>query len=138
MVGALSIVRFRAAIKDPTDIVFTFWAIAVGITCGAALYMVAIVATPIIGAFVYVLCKMDIKGADPYLLVIHYDSKAEVNVQDSLPQHKVRSRTVTPSGVELMLEVRLKNEETDMVDDFLNMRGVKDAALVSYNGDYVS
>ena len=138
MVGALSIVRFRAAIKDPRDIIFTFWAIAVGITCGAALYLVAIVATPIIGAFVYVLCKMDIKGADPYLLVINYDNKAEDKVQDALPKHKLRSRTVTTAGVELMLEVRLKNEETNMVDEFLEMPGIKNAALVSCNGDYVS
>ncbi len=138
MVGALSIVRFRAAIKDPTDIIFTFWAIAVGITCGAALYMVAIVATPIIGAFVYVLCKLDIRGSEPYLLVIHYLKKAETRVKQKLPEHKLRSRTITAAGIELMLEVRMKKDNTYEVDSLLNIDGVKDAALVSYNGDYVS
>lgn len=138
MVGALSIVRFRAAIKDPTDIIFTFWAIAVGITCGAALYMVAIVGTPIIGAFVYVLCKMDIRGSEPYLLVVHYLSKAEEIVKKSVPEHKLRSRTITADGIELMLEVRMKKDETIDVDKLMNIDGVKDAALVSYNGDYSS
>ena len=138
MVGALSIVRFRAAIKDPTDIIFTFWAIAVGITCGAALFMVAIVATPIIGAFVFVLCRMDIRGAEPYLLVVHYLSKAETMVKKAVPEHKLRSRTVTAEGIELMLEVRMKKDETINIDKLLNINGVKDAALVSYNGDYSS
>ena len=138
MVGALSIVRFRAAIKDPTDIIFTFWAIAVGITCGAALYMVAIVATPIIGVIIIVLCRFDINGSEPYLLVIHYLKKCEESVKKSLPNHKLRSRTITASGIELMLEVRMKKDETYTVDKLLNIDGVKDAALVSYNGDYVS
>lgn len=138
MVGALSIVRFRAAIKDPTDIIFTFWAIAVGITCGAALYMVAIVATPIIGAFVYVLCKLDIRGAEPYLLVVHYLKNAETRVKQLLPEHKLRSRTITAATIELMLEVRMKKDETYDVDRLLKIDGVKDAALVSYNGDYSS
>ena len=138
MVGALSIVRFRAAIKDPTDIIFTFWAIAVGITCGAALFMVAIVATPIIGAFVFVLCRMDIRGAEPYLLVVHYLSKADTLVKKSVPEHKLRSRTITADGIELMLEVRMKKDETINIDKLLDINGVKDAALVSYNGDYSS
>lgn len=138
MIGALSIVRFRAAIKDPTDIIFTFWAIAVGITCGAALYMVAIVATPIIGAMLFVLCKADIRGAEPYLLVVHYLNKSEASVQKALPTHKLRSRTITAAGIELMVEVRMKKEESYQVDKLLDIDGVKDAALVSYNGDYVS
>jgi uncharacterized membrane protein YhiD involved in acid resistance len=138
MVGALSIVRFRTAIKDPTDIIFTFWAIAVGITCGAALYIVAFVATPIIGAFVYLLCHWDIKGAEPYLLVVHYDDEAETMLQEALPQHKLRSRTRTEMGIELMLEVRMKHDETPHTDDLLLIPGVKDVGLVSYNGDYVS
>ncbi len=138
MVGALSIVRFRTAIKDPTDIIFTFWSIAVGITCGAALYMVAFVATPIIGAMVYALCHLNIKGAEPYLLVIHYDEGAEEPLQDALPPHKLRSRTRTGAGIELMLEVRMKPDETPHSDDLLKIEGVKDVGLVSYNGDYVS
>jgi len=138
MVGALSIVRFRAAIKDPMDIIFTFWAIAIGITCGAGLYMVAIVATPIIGTIVYIMCQWDFRGAEPYLLVTHYEGDAEENVRKALPSHKLRSRTVTKDNVELMVEVRMKKEETYDVDSMMKISGVRDVALVSYNGDYVS
>ena len=138
MVGALSIVRFRAAIKDPTDIIFTFWAIAVGITCGAALFMVAVIATPIIGIFIIVLTRFDIGGSEPYLLVVHYLNEAEKMVKKQIPEHKLRSRTITTEGIELMLEVRMKKDESINIDKLLNINGVKDAALVSYNGDYSS
>ena len=135
MVGALSIVRFRTAIKDPGDIVFTFWAIAVGIISGAGLYMIAIVGSPIIGLFMFVLSRANLRSNDPYLLVVHYSSEAEEAVQKALPDHKLRSRTVTSAGVELMVEVRMKAKDASKVDDMLKISGVKDAALVSYNAD---
>jgi len=135
MVGALSIVRFRAAIKDPTAIVFTFWAITVGITCGAGLYMVAVVGCLIIGLFVLGLTRIKFSHHDPYLLVVHYVNEAEAALQKALPKHKLRSRTVTPAGIELMVEVRMKMKETPQVDKLLKIKGVKDAALVSYNAD---
>ncbi len=135
MVGALSIVRFRTAIKDPADIVFTFWAIAVGIISGAGLYMVAIVGSPVIGVFLFVLTHANIRGNDPYLLVLHYDAEADAQVQQALPKNKLRSRTVTQKGVELMLEVRMKSTETSKVDELLKVKGVSDASLVSYNAD---
>ncbi len=135
MVGALSIIRFRTAIKDPADIVFTFWAIAVGIINGAGLYMVAIVGSPIIGLFLFVLNRANLRTNDPYLLVIHYETEAEAAVQEALPENKLRSRTVTSAGVELMLEVRMKAKDTPKVDELLKIKGVKDAALVSYNAD---
>ncbi|MCX8151290.1 MAG: DUF4956 domain-containing protein [Candidatus Bathyarchaeota archaeon] len=138
MVGALSIVRFRTAIKDPADIVFTFWAIAVGIISGAGLYMVAIVGSPVIGLFLFVLSRANFRSNDPYLLVIKYSAEADAAVQKALPKHKLRSRTVTPTGVELMVEVRLKANETAHVDDLLKIRGVSHAALVSYNADVSS
>ncbi len=135
MVGALSIVRFRTAIKDPIDIVFTFWAIAVGIISGAGLYMVAIVGSPIIGLFLFALSRVNLRSNDPYLLVIHYTTDAEEAVQEALPENKLRSRTVTSAGVELMLEVRMKSKDASKVDELLKIKGVKDAALVSYNAD---
>ena len=135
MVGALSIVRFRTAIKDPADIVFTFWAIAVGIISGAGLYMIAIVGSPVIGLFLFVLSRANFRTSDPYLLVVKYASEAEVGVQDALPKHKLRSRTVTPAGVELIVEVRIKARETPQVDELLKIKGVSHAALVSYNAD---
>ena len=135
MVGALSIVRFRTAIKNPTDIVFTFWAIAVGIISGAGLYMIAIVGSPVIGLFMFVLNRTPFGTTDPYLLMVHYANGAETGVQSALPKHRIRSRTVSPNGVELMAEVRMKAKETSRVDDLLLIDGVKDAALVSYNAD---
>jgi uncharacterized membrane protein YhiD involved in acid resistance len=135
MVGALSIVRFRTAIKDPRDIVFTFWAIAVGIICGAGLYMVAAVGCPIIGALLFVFGRMSFRSPDPYLLVTHYASEAETAVQAALPKHKLRSRSVTPNGVELMVEVRMSSKDTPQIDELLKITGVKDASLVSYSPD---
>jgi uncharacterized membrane protein YhiD involved in acid resistance len=135
MVGALSIVRFRTAIKDPADIVFTFWAIAVGIISGAALYMIAIVGSPIIGFFMFVLSRANFHTNDPYLLVVHYAKDAEAKVQAALPENKLRSRTVTSAGIELMVEIRMKAKDTPKVDELLKIKGVKDAALVSYNAD---
>jgi uncharacterized membrane protein YhiD involved in acid resistance len=135
MVGALSIVRFRTAIKDPADIVFTFWAIAVGIISGAGLYMIAIIGSPIIGFFLWVMSRANLRTNDPFLLVLHYTEDAEDDVQAALPKNKLRSRTVTSAGVELMVEVRMKAKEASNVDELLKIKGVKDAALVSYNAD---
>jgi hypothetical protein len=135
MVGALSIVRFRTAIKDPIDIVFTFWAIAVGIISGAGLYMIAIVGSPIIGFFMFVLSRANFHTDDPYLLVVHYANEAEAEIKAALPENKLRSRTVTSAGVELMVEVRMKAKDASNVDKLLKIKGVNDAALVSYNAD---
>jgi uncharacterized membrane protein YhiD involved in acid resistance len=135
MVGALSIVRFRTAIKDPKDIVFTFWAIAVGIICGAGLYMVAIVGSPVIALLLLVLEYTSFRGPDPYLLVVHYTSEAETALQAALPKHKIRSRTANADGVELMVEVRMNAKEVSRVDELLKIKGVKDASIVSYTSD---
>jgi hypothetical protein len=135
MVGALSINRFRTAIKDPKDIVFTFWAIAVGIICGAGLYMVAIIGAPIIGLFIFLLTRVPFRRSEAFLLVTHYTGEAEPNIQAALPKHKIRSRTVTPDGVELMVEVRMEASKASKVDDLLKIKGVKDAALLTYNPD---
>ena len=132
MVGALSIVRFRTAIKDPKDIVFTFWAIAVGIICGAGLYIIAIVGVPVIALLLLVLERTSFRGPDPYLLVVHYTSEAEAAVQAALPKYKIRSRTANADGVELMGEVRLNAKEVPEVDELLKIKGVKDASVVSY------
>lgn len=140
MIGALSIVRFRTAIKDPMDIVFTFWAIAIGVSCGAGMYMVAFVGTLMIGFFVFLLSNLNLfQGSDPYLLVVHYPGELESKVKAALPTHRLRSRTVTPEEVELMAEIRLEDEQTSgVVDELMRISGVRNAALVSYNGDLVS
>jgi hypothetical protein len=135
MVGALSIVRFRTAIKDPKDIVFTFWTIAVGIICGAGLYMIAVVGVPVIALFLIVLERTNIRGPDPYLMVVHYAKEAEKALQAALPKYKIRSRTATGDGIELMGEVRMHAKDVPQVDELLKIRGVRDASIVSYSSD---
>ena len=135
MVGALSIIRFRTAIKDPKDIVFTFWAIAVGIICGAGVYMIAIVGVPVIALLLFVLERTSFRGPDPYLLVVHYTSEAEKDLQTVLPKYKIRSRTANAEGVELMVEVRINAKEVPQVDELLKIKGVKDASIVSYTSN---
>ncbi|MGA1875992.1 MAG: DUF4956 domain-containing protein [bacterium] len=138
MVGALSIVRFRTAIKDPIDIIFMFWAIAAGLACGSGLYMVAIVGSPMIGLFIFALSRANFGNSDPYLLVVHHTNGSEPELKKVLPAHNLKSRTVTADGVELMIEVRVDKENMYLIDKLLKIKGVKQAALVSYNGDYVS
>jgi uncharacterized membrane protein YhiD involved in acid resistance len=135
MLGALSIIRFRTAIKDPKDIIFTFWTVTVGIICGAGLYLVAIVGVPVIAILLFVLQRARFSGPEPYLMVVHYKSEAEDSVQAALPKHKVRSRTVTADGVELMGEVKLNSKDMPQVDSLLKINGVKDASIVSYTSD---
>jgi uncharacterized membrane protein YhiD involved in acid resistance len=135
MVGALSIIRFRTAIKDPKDIVFTFWTIAVGIICGAGLYMIALVGVPIIAVMLVLLEHTRFRGPEPYLLVVHYKSDSEAAVQAALPKHKIRSRTVNPDGVELMGEVRMNPKDVPTVDALMKIDGVKDASIVSYTSE---
>ncbi|MCW4001513.1 MAG: DUF4956 domain-containing protein [Candidatus Bathyarchaeota archaeon] len=135
MIGALSIIRFRTAIKDPKDIVFTFWTITVGIICGAGLYIVAIIGVPVIAAMLIVLEKAKLTGPDPYLLVVHYSSEAEASVQAALPKYKIKSRTVSSDGVELMGEVRINTKDVPKIDELLKIRGVKDASIMSYTSD---
>lgn len=135
MVGALSIVRFRTAIKDPKDIVFTFWTITVGIICGAGLYVIALIGVPVIAVMLVVLERTNIHGPDPYLLVVHYSKEAENALQAALPKHKVRSRTINADGIEIMAEVRMGPKEIPKVDDLLKIEGIKDASIVSYTSD---
>jgi uncharacterized membrane protein YhiD involved in acid resistance len=135
MVGALSIVRFRTAIKDPKDIVFTFWVIAVGIICGAGLYMIAIVGVPVIALLLLVIERTSFRGPEPYLLVVHYSSDAEAAVQAALPKHKIRSRTASADGVELMGEVRMHSKDVPKMDELLKISGVRDASILSYTSD---
>ncbi|MBC7131432.1 DUF4956 domain-containing protein [Candidatus Bathyarchaeota archaeon] len=131
MVGALSIVRFRTAIKDPKDIVFTFWAIAVGIICGAGLYMVAIVGVPLIALMLLIIEHISFSGSEPYLLILHFKNEAEEAVQAALPKNKLRSRTATSDGVELICEVKMNPKDVPRLNDLLKIKGVKDVSIIS-------
>ncbi len=141
MVGALSIVRFRTAIKEPLDIAFLFWAIAAGIVLAAGLIPLAVIGSVVIGIILLVFVNRK-SHSDPYIVVIQCDGQAsETAARDFLAQSTLRcvvkSKTARPGAVELDLEVRLKDDNTDFVNALAGLPGVHSAVLVSYNGDYM-
>ena len=141
MVGALSIVRFRTAIKEPMDIAFLFWAIAVGIVLAAGFIPLAVIGSVIIGLILLVFANRK-SSANPYIVVLTCDDqKAEEKAMALLAENTKRcvckSKTVRAGQVELNLEVRLNDENTDFVNRLSALPGVESAVLVSYNGDYM-
>ncbi len=141
MVGALSIVRFRTAIKEPMDIAFLFWAIAVGIILAAGMLPLAIVGSLVIG-LILVLFSNRKPHVRPYIAVLQCaDQEAEKQatgyLQTQVQRCTVKSKTVQPGQVEVNLEVRLKDGNTDFVNALADLPGVRSAVLVSYNGDYL-
>ncbi len=142
MVGALSIVRFRTAIKEPLDIAFLFWSIAAGIVLGAGLLPLAILGSLFIGIILIVFVNR--KSVDaPYILVISSEDERQEEdilalIKQNVKKHSVKSKTISDSGMEFTLEVRLKESSTKFVGAVKAIPGVRSAALVSYNGDYMS
>ncbi len=142
MVGALSIVRFRTAVKDPMDLVFLFWAFAVGIVTGAGLYVLAVLGSAIVGLVLFALSRMP-AGDAPYLLVVSSNGEtADMAVHAALTASKQRfnlkSKTISPSSVEATYEVRLRDGASQLVSEVAGIAGVENAVLITYNGDYVA
>ena len=141
MVGALSIVRFRTAIKEPMEIAYLFWAIAAGIVLAAGMIPLAVFGSVVIG--LVMLLFMNRKAAvNPYIAVIScQDKAAEQRAAEFLKQHVqtavIKSKTAQSGGIELNYEVRLKDGDTDFVTSLADLEGVRSAVLVSYNGDYL-
>lgn len=137
MVGALSIVRFRTAIKDPLDIVFMFWSISMGIATGAKIYPVAIVGSIILGITVIIMSRYKIKS-QAYLLIVHYleDADYAVNYHITRVKHILKSKTIRKGHTEIVVEMKLKDENTELVKELSTIEGVTDVSLVSYTGDY--
>ena len=141
MVGALSIVRYRTAIKDPLDTVFIFWAVGQGIAIGTKFYDVAVIAGIVIGIFLLVISSGKGKGSMGYLLILHYNDMAADAVRKmtkQLPGARVKSKVVRPDSTELTMELRLKDNETGFVEKFLRVEGVYDATLITHQGDVIS
>lgn len=141
MVGALSIVRFRTAIKEPMDIAFLFWAIAVGIVLAAGLIPLAVFGSIGIGAVLYAFAKK--KTVDsPYILVLHCENgeteeRARAFVQSQVKRLNLKSKSVDAGRIELNYEVRLREDSSAFVNELEAMAGVSRVELVSYNGDYM-
>ncbi len=141
MVGALSIVRFRTAIKEPLDIAFLFWSIAVGIVLAAGLIPLAVIGSVVIGIILLVFVNRKPQG-QPYILVLRcdgYDSEtaARAYLDKMTRRCAVKSKTAQAGSVELNLEVSLRDGNTDFVNILSQMKGVRSAVLVSYHGDYM-
>ena len=142
MVGALSIVRFRAAIKEPMEIVFLFWSLAAGIVIGAGMIPMAVIGSVIIGA-ILVLCVSRKGHRTPYILIVNCaDETAEESalnlIGKSVDKFIVKSKTVNASGIELTAEIRVKDDSTGFVNRVNEIAGVSGATLVTFNGDYMS
>ena len=142
MVGALSIVRFRTAIKEPVEIVFLFWALAAGIVVGAGMIPLAVVGSAIIGVILLVFANRKVRN-DPYILVLSCADEAAGRralqlLEQQVAHCTVKSMTVNESGVELTAEVRTKKDgSTSFVGAVAALPEVRSATLVSYNGAYL-
>ncbi len=144
MVGALSIVRFRTAVKEPVDTGFMFWGISAGIMTGAGLYVPAMVASLGIGVLYFITYLMGFKVSNRYLLVLKYKSSAHEEVLSKikkLKKCKIRSKSIYDNVIELSLEVDIKDnngklESTSVVDQFEGVNGVINASLIAYQNDF--
>ena len=141
MVGALSIVRFRTAIKEPLDIAFLFWSIAVGIVLAAGMIVLAVVGSVVIGVVLLVFVNRK-SHLNPYIVVIQCDGHeseraAKEFLEKQVKRMVVKSKTAQKGAIELNLEIRMKEDNTDFINILSEMKGVSSAVLVSYNGDYM-
>lgn len=141
MVGALSIVRFRTAIKEPLDIAFLFWSIGAGIVLASGMIPLAVIGSVIIGV-VLILFVNKKSHSHPYIVVIRCDNhEAEAKAQEYLKANTersiVKSKSAQKGEIELNMEIRLKDDNTDFINALADMNGVQSAVLVSYNGDYM-
>ncbi|AFA46927.1 DUF4956 domain-containing protein [Acetobacterium woodii] len=142
MVGALSIVRFRTAVKDPLDIAFVFWSIAAGIVLAAGMIPLALIGSVTIGIILLVFINRK-PNELPYIVVVNcINREAEAVVKkyitENVTKSIIKNKTVSKDGIELNIEVRLKNEDTDFINHVVEMNDVNHAVLVSYNGEFMN
>ncbi|HPX28108.1 MAG TPA: DUF4956 domain-containing protein [Sphaerochaeta sp.] len=141
MVGALSIVRFRTAIKDPLDIAFLFWAIAAGIILAAGMIPLAVIGSVCIGLILLVFVNRK-SPTHPYMIVLNcinhdVEVKAKEFLSKNVTRIMVKSKSAVKGAIEMNIEVRLKEDDTDFINILSEMPGVNSAVIVSYNGDYM-
>jgi len=142
MVGALSIVRFRTAIKEPYDIVFLFWAIAIGIIVAAGFIPLAFIGSALLGIILYVFSKIH-TFEQPYILVLHLaDSKVEPEIalilKEHTKKHSIKSKSISSDQIEINYEIRLQENESNFINLISDLEDVTNAILVSYNGDFIA
>ena len=140
MVGALSIVRFRTAIKDPMDLLFLFWSIGTGIICGAGLYKIAIILAVLVTIGILILDMLPVR-ISPYLLIINADSK---EIEDSVLElvksngaYKMKSKNITAKGMDMILEVKTKNDK-ELIDQLSELKGITSVSILAHDGEVKS
>lgn len=141
MVGALSIVRFRTAIKEPLDIAFLFWSIAAGIILAAGMIILAVLGSIFIGIMLLIFVNRK-PHLNPYIVIIHCadhasEQKAIDFLKNQVTRCTVKSKTAQKGSIELNLEIRMKEDNTDFINAIADMEGIHSAVLVSYNGEYM-
>ena len=138
MVGALSIVRFRTAIKDPMDLLYLFWAITTGITSGAGMYMLVFVTAIIMIAMIFLFYNKQQRGRI-YIAVVHYtgdEAGDDIIRAFGKLRYFVKSKTMRKDKTEMAIEVYCKNNDTFFLEKIKAIEGVEDATLIQYNGEY--
>ena len=138
MVGALSIVRYRTAVKDPMDLLYLFWAITTGITAGAGMYLLALIAAAVMIAMIYLFYHKQQKGKI-YIVVIHYlgdDAGDEIIRSFGKMKYFIKSKTMRGEKTELAVEVFCRQNDLDFTEKIRNIENVQDVTLIQYNGEY--
>lgn len=141
MVGALSIIRFRTAIKDPIDTVFMFWAVGEGIAIGVAYFMEALIAVVVIGIILIVLSIFKTKASTPYIVIIHYTEAGVGTIKKFMrqfPGSSIKSKSMANGKGEVTIELRAKGKELSFIEKLADAEGIIDAMAVSHNGDIVA
>ena len=142
MVGALSIVRFRTALKNPFDTVFMFWAVGLGITSGAGLVLIAFISTILISSSIFLLIALEV-FVSSYFLIVRADSTEDEElifekIEEIYGKHTLRNKTVKDNSLDLTIEIRSKDKKYDKVNEIKEIKSVKSVVLLSHQGDYIS
>ncbi len=144
MVGALSVIRFRTAIKEPPlDTAFLFWAISIGVILGAGLIPIAILGSVFIGITMILFVNRKSNETPPYIVIINCDDDESESgvlsiISDKVEKYAIKSKTTSiENGVELTVEIRLKEMKTNFINELSKVKGVSNVVMVSYNGDYM-
>lgn len=138
MVGALSIVRYRTAIKDPMDLLFLFWAVATGITIGARMYYVCVIGAVFV-VLLLIIVNKNVEKRKTYILIIHYTgSELDFDIKSELGQnpYKVKAKTVRKENTEMAIEIAVKNDNLNFVEKIKEHENVQDVTLIQYMGEY--
>ncbi|MDD4134581.1 MAG: DUF4956 domain-containing protein [Eubacteriales bacterium] len=140
MVGALSIVRYRTAVKDPMDLLYLFWAVASGIAVGAGLFPIALFAFVVMALLLILLQNRRGRKDSMYILLVHYTGEgAEEIVRRAIGTnpYKIKSKTMRMVDTEMAIEIRMKSNNLQFVNELREVDGITDVTLVQYSGDYV-